>query len=918
MQESEEGAGGSQRVAQGGQGNVAVQILGNSNHVSIRLAASPQPPLEIPQLGTTAAVDERFTYAAQRAMFVGRDIELNAVRDFAACDQQLAWWLLGGEAGAGKSRLALQAALSLAPRMRAGFLTRTGLDFDWHAWQPDSPTLLIVDYAEADAVRVGVMIRSLAARTTSLVQPVRVLLLARDVDKHADWLRQFEGRGSERATLTAVRHAPPLILNGLNDDALWEVMRAYAPEAQLPSRQLALASFRSIDPVGRPLFAAFAADALASGRDIRGWDQTHLVRDVLERDEDRRWVPAGVTASEKNLVALATIAGGVAVRQLPELAVNELAFPSSATYVPARVRAVVGSDAREIVRPLEPDVLGELFVLQHLAPAHDADQRRLQQMFILAWQRAPNAFVHFTQRAAHDFPDHPTTRALVQPPTHAPNLLSDWGWSASNRVTMLALRARWEDAEALCEDIARASAMVPASIRLRDDVSSGNLNLAIAGADRQVFDVAERARGKIADLHIKYPHEALHLERLAKVTRNFVVDYADAGRLDDTVRCLNASAALAHARTAHAEVHLQFVRAVTYAIPRLCHAERIAEAQRAMDALCDLSVAGTAAEERQDALVHAVPMLATAHMANRDSAGAAAVYDRLRARSALITDPTRAIVALAGVLDALISGNARLGNQGEAERWWRRLARLAKSRPDVPEVLTAACLAAASCMTFAATARDVDGVERWFMRLDHVATPRLAGEMSPAVGHVDMIAAAWARVRTHCLGGDLNVAKTAYLDLCARADAAASADARRLLANAGTDMVGAYSQRGQCAEARALAEAIEYRALSFSDEVPLAVEVLKAWFNVMICYGQQRRDFGNARRVYDHIAARATLVEAERDARVVWAIAGRSMMKLARNLGILSDPAGVIPVMRALLSRHSDDAAFKEQLAGWV
>jgi hypothetical protein len=493
-----------------------------------------------------------------------------------------------------------------------------------------------------------------------------------------------------------------------------------------------------------------------------------------------------------------------------------------------------------------------------------------------------------------------------------------WGWAASNRVTFAATRSQWTEAEAICADLARASVRLPTSVSLRDDVSSGNLNLAIAAADRHVFDVAERARSNIARLHADNPRENRHPERLGKVTRNFVVDYIEAGRLNDAVRCADELAALATARPGHRAVQEQFAAAVGYAVPRLILAGCLADAQRVIDVLCDLPLTGLSAEARRDALMHVMPGLAYRYAAAQDAARAAAVYARLRARPALITDPSRCVAALARVLAALADGHARADARDEADRWWRRLAQVARSRPDVPEVAAAASLAAASCLTAAAKARDAGGVERWFGLLERFATPQTASAVAPADGYVDLIAAGWTRVRAHMLSGNPDAARTAYLDLRTRADVAETAAARQTLANAGTDVVGAYAQRGRCSDARVLAEELEQRALAFADQAGLRLEAMKAWFNVMLCHGQARGDVPGARRVYDHLAQLAEPAEAEPQMRRTWAIAGRAMIRISRSTGLVTYASGVVPAMRALISRHPDDGDLTKELETWL
>jgi hypothetical protein len=230
-----------------------------------------------------------------------------------------------------------------------------------------------------------------------------------------------------------------------------------------------VASLSAIDRQRRPLFAAFAADAILAGRDIRQWDQGELLGSVLKGEKDRHWKPAGVTEEEKNLLALATMTGGLRVGILKNPPVKDF-LPPPRDYSPDRYRIMSGRPGKRFLSPLEPSVLGEFFVLDHLEPESDVDDRaeiaRSAAFRIdkakhdqakddageagedLVGERGPG-FQYFFERAARNFPGHPTLKHLraKRPEKMEPHF--NWGINAANLIESLKEDANLE----LCREI---------------------------------------------------------------------------------------------------------------------------------------------------------------------------------------------------------------------------------------------------------------------------------------------------------------------------------------------------------------------------------------------------------------------------------------------------------------------------------
>lgn len=427
----------------------------------------PQPSLDLSYLPPDTDA-KRFVYTSRSVKLLGRDREMAALRAFLDADTPFAWWIVEGPGGVGKSRLALEFALHSGGPWRIGFL-RTPRHFGWREWRPTVPTAMVVDYANEMAEELGDTVRDLVtrARQGEFAQPVRLLLLARESE--GTWKSQFLGAGARRAAIETACYGNPLSISPLDDDALWEVLRSVVPAGVLlPDQEETIASLVSTDPQRRPLFALFAGDAIRHGRDIQQWDTDALVDDVLEREKEH-WRKAGVTEKDKNLLALATITAKLDTERISDL--DPSLFPSveggtsSNSFDPLRYQVMVGASAERVLAPLLPDILGELFVLDHLKPRYAGDVQRADILRRTAWDIGSEGIHSFLTRAAVDFPQSETLPLLDLPPLHTDlEHRSLWGVAAANLILMYGNVGRLEHSWRLYREFCALSKTQPGVI----------------------------------------------------------------------------------------------------------------------------------------------------------------------------------------------------------------------------------------------------------------------------------------------------------------------------------------------------------------------------------------------------------------------------------------------------------------------
>ena len=375
---------------------------------------NPQPDLVLPLFPVTKAT--RMHFASRSIPFLGRGFEFNELMAFLKDERQFSWWLLMGVGGLGKSRLALEFCLRFGNAWRMGFLPNISRHFDWSSWQPEEPTLIVVDYASLRGEEVREILLSLWFRSDSLNLPVRVLLIERTLEK-GQLNRLF---GITRATqeyhaIELSQFNEPLELAAMDSNGLLELMCNISPKLANQSqsnKNEVIAKLTEIDPLKRPLFAAISADAIESGRDLRSWDREQLLQDLLGRERQKLWANAGVDERDENLLALATMMQGAELNIVrnPPKGIN---LPTPQKALKDRYESMCGRRLDKVFHPLEPDIVGEFFVLEHLKGDELFGLSNLPDYWYAAYRGQGDKFLTFLRRTMQDFETHPVTIDLM-------------------------------------------------------------------------------------------------------------------------------------------------------------------------------------------------------------------------------------------------------------------------------------------------------------------------------------------------------------------------------------------------------------------------------------------------------------------------------------------------------------------------
>ncbi len=439
-------------------------------HSRIRKDVGNRPKLymkinssEVEEKDFTSGDTNLFLFEYQWVPFVDRPEKKQIETFLNAPGSPLAWCMMTGPGGSGKSRLALEVALKYEDKgWYAGFI-----DKDWlkeaptEAWVPNKPTLIMVDYAAEDPISLGKYIGKIKSQAENFAYPVRFLFLDRDVEP--DWVEKLSaGREgfSEALKKSAFRgwSEPYLRLSHLDKDQIWQIFRFILKGVLEEEKEEILTAFRQIDDKGRPLYASLAAYAMAKGEDIRHWvtkvpgnKGNYLCEWVLGHHRSV-WKRKGVDPECDegrlcfHLLLLATLAAKITLpcrgnrfHEVPKDLLPDIVPELRQRYRIMSGQGVIencqGPETSMTFPPLEPDPLGEYLVLREWGGGY-ARRQTMLALWQTAWKFDPPGAVMFLSRMVMDYPDEEGLEAMFdgvfQNPRDpgTPERRKIWAWMA--------------------------------------------------------------------------------------------------------------------------------------------------------------------------------------------------------------------------------------------------------------------------------------------------------------------------------------------------------------------------------------------------------------------------------------------------------------------------------------------------------
>ncbi len=323
---------------------------------------------------------------------VGREKEFELLNRFIETEEQFKIWAIAGPSGSGKTRLASQWAYDLPARK--GWDCRVLHKEDraepkkWAKWSPDKPTLVIIDYMYGfEAVIQKLMNHRFKPDTPK----IRLLLIDHVFSEplHSDERWGFTGDGSSlNRNEKYFFDTKPLDLRQTQDqETIIKSIIVHRAGINKKSEQVDIAHKYLQETQGayHPLFAALVGDAIKSDKNFTQWNRRELIDYYLSGDDRLPWEhgnDSGRWAS--HFTTVATARRRIYYRDLIAAAGNCTSSPEHFDEVKAICQKIVTDNNTEILKPFEPDILGESFFLKFLqflenSPAY---QKEFRQIFI--------------------------------------------------------------------------------------------------------------------------------------------------------------------------------------------------------------------------------------------------------------------------------------------------------------------------------------------------------------------------------------------------------------------------------------------------------------------------------------------------------------------------------------------------------
>jgi len=486
---------------------------------ALKAQLSEQPEFVNPN--TTGTEINKFVYRSQYIPFAGREKEIEFLESFLNSKRMFSWQAIIGPGGVGKSRLGLEFCLQHGVGFRSGVLD--DFDFNFKKWQPCQPTLLVVDYTSKERDKLQSIIKFLTNRETKYECKIRLLILDRDSSDH-----QLNSLSEHRHTRDS-RFKEPYLLKQPDPaiaKSIFEFFFEKEDQAIPASWDELLKRLESIDADMRPLFAAYLGSAVAKGEGDRHFNRESLLQDVIRREIEDIMEPCGVTEKDLALLALATMVGGISTENnftLPECVtpLEELIYDKN-RFKALNCRVVEDpetSQKMQVIPPWEPDLVGELFVIDFLKDDVDTGVNRFRKELLqVAWDVAPDNVWTFLNRCRQDYFNQPGYGALaVQPDQLNKRSVGLWAMLSVNLISSYGDTRLFDRAEKLYSDLKDLSSSAASTPEIVLESANAAFNLINDYKDADNFIRAEEL---YAELKV-FAHAA-------DSTSEVVLDYAKA------------------------------------------------------------------------------------------------------------------------------------------------------------------------------------------------------------------------------------------------------------------------------------------------------------------------------------------------------------------------------------------------------
>ncbi len=386
-----------------------------------------------------------YHYSRQCLAFCGRKVELARLRNFLEADRRFLWWAITGQAGAGKSRLALEFMQESADCF-FGFFLNCAVETEWvKGFQPFRDTAVIVDYVRGNERRIADIMAVLLDKFSVLPYKLRILFVEREnTTQFGSWYHTLStalgtyyrmqlNAGEYNLELSTRRHRF-LYLDDLDEAAVEALIGSICEKGLLPEdayrnrrlRQEYAAKFEQLKY--RPLFIQMYVEAWI-GNGCLAVEYNHykdLLSNVVNREQERILMLVDGDAEVFNalirVIILSGITDGICLADISKRYPKEW----NVIYTFVKTRSVSGVQRTDFVtgflkdvaqdvltgterlNVLYPDIIKEYMFLHYL------DVQDMKEVSKDLWGAAPTEYNAFLDRCLTDFQHEDVLAELIR------------------------------------------------------------------------------------------------------------------------------------------------------------------------------------------------------------------------------------------------------------------------------------------------------------------------------------------------------------------------------------------------------------------------------------------------------------------------------------------------------------------------
>ena len=401
----------------------------------IRNTYAPQDPIR-PWIPTTVdGLELTYRYKTDKLPLIGRDDEMETLRDFCNASTPFLWYAICGPGGMGKSRLAYELAIEMRhERWTVYWLKSTDYKYlNDMSFEGKNNVLIVADYVLMHTKEISECIQ----RLESIETKIRLLLLERanknlGQPSEDDSLHSFSDSGqnyplwisfqsissdSSRLKYSLFKNDPRefLFLDALLDEKIEEVIKTYA-KVIVPSKQLSgneckriLERLKVIDEeFRRPLYARVIIFLWARDADWQAYSTAKLMEEIFDHEMDRwkAYLEDMSNISFQNelleMLAIVTIHGGMTENEMKSVyqtlykEMNRCLRENVISFFAKNEMLDISSNGEDILCAVEPDLFGEYLVLTWLN-RQSKQNDRLNIIFNNKWPENINKYIFINQ-----------------------------------------------------------------------------------------------------------------------------------------------------------------------------------------------------------------------------------------------------------------------------------------------------------------------------------------------------------------------------------------------------------------------------------------------------------------------------------------------------------------------------------------